>query len=142
MTTLSTPLIEAPASDPITVREPLAYLDAHDAVSNAEYAFVAFKETHRASGTWCVRINSLHTSSSVFHRNAMRLQARATSEQGKSWFTWGPAINPTATDPRQIKFHVHVRNGQPTAIEIMIRMRKFDHSADDMRTVTFPWPAN
>jgi hypothetical protein len=142
MTTLSTPLIEAPASDSTMHREALAYLDAHDAVSNTEYAFVAFKETHRASGAWCVRINSLHTTSSVFHPNAMRIQARATSAQGKSAFTWDTLLTPTISDHRSIKYRVHVRDGQPAAIEITVRMRKFDHTADEVRSVTFPWPAS
>ena len=142
MNVLYSPLIEAPASDSTLVRETLAYLDAHDSVSNTEYAFVAFKETHRASGAWCVRINSLHASSSVFHPNAIRLQARAYGAQGKSSFVWDNVMIPTTDDSRMVKYRVHIANSQPVAVEIVARMRKFDHSADEVRSVTFPWPAS
>jgi hypothetical protein len=62
------------------------------------------------------------------------------SAQGKRSFVWGNPISSTATDPRKIEFRVHVSNGQPTAIELYIRLRKFDHTADEPRIVTFPWP--
>jgi hypothetical protein len=71
----------------------------------------------------------------------MRLQARAATDRGRDWFTWGTPMIPTAADPRQITFRVHVKTGEPTAIEIVVRMRKFDHSADEVRSVIFPWPA-
>ena len=141
MNTLFTQLVETPASDQSYARETLAYIDAHDGVQNEEYAFVAFRETHRASGAWCIRINSFHSGGAVFHPNAIRIQARAIGAQGKRSFVWGNPISPSTNDPRKIEFRVHVTHGQPTAVEIFIRLRKFDHSADEPRTVTFPWSA-
>ena len=140
MTTLSHQLIEAPVSDEAFTRETLAYLDAHDGVLNDEYAFVAYRETHRATGAWCVRIASRHTSASVFHPNAIRLQSRAVGDQGKRSFVWGNPLSPRLGDPRRIEFRVYVVDGNPTTVEIFVRLRKFDHSPDEARIATFPWP--
>lgn len=140
MTTLTLPLLEAPASDETIVREPLAYVDAFDAVTNTDHALLAFKETHRASGVWWVRINALDGGHSVFHPNALRLQARAASAEGRSSFTWGRHRAPTPTDPRQLSLRVKVRHGEPVAVEMTLRLRRFDHTADESRVVTFPWP--
>jgi hypothetical protein len=142
MTTLYHQLIEAPASDEAFVRETLAYIDAHDGVSNEEYAFVAYKETHRSSGAWCVRIASRHSSASVFNPNAIRLQARAIGDQGKRSFVWGNPLSPKLGDPRRIEFRVYVAHGEPTSVEIFVRLRRFDHTADEARMATFPWPTH
>ena len=140
MTTLAQPLIEAPASDETTEREMLAYVDAFDAVLNTDHAFLAIKETHRVSGAWWIRILALHGPDSVFHPNAIRLQARAAGAQGKSWFNWGHAMAPTASDPRSIVFRVHVRDGHPATVDMLVRMRRFDHGTDELRSATFLWP--
>jgi hypothetical protein len=140
MTALVSPLVETPASDSVTLRETLAYLEAHDSADNTEYAFVAFKETHRATGTWCVRIHSQPALGALFHPNAIRIQARAASVQGRSWFTWGKSITPQLGDPRKVEYRVHVRGGEATALEIFVRLRKFDGTADSPRSVAFPWP--
>lgn len=142
MITFSPLVLETPASDSITERETLARLEAHDSVSNTEYVFVAYKETHRASGTWCVRINALPLGGALFHPNAIRIQARAATAQGRRWFTWGKSLSPTADDARKVEFRVHVRYGQATAIEIFVRLRAYDHSADEPRTVVVPWPTS
>lgn len=140
MNTLTAPLLETPASDDLFARETLGTLDAHDAPSNTDYAFVAYKETHRASGTWCVRIHSLPVMGALFHPNAIRIQARAASAQGRPWFTWGRGLDPSHRDLRKIEFRVHVCDERATAIEIFVRLRRFDHTADDAVSVTIPWP--
>ena len=76
-------LLEAPASTDSTLYESLAYVDAYDAVLNADYAFVAYRETDRDTGAWRVRIRSSQTAGGVFEPDAMRLQARAAGAQGK-----------------------------------------------------------
>lgn len=135
------PLIEAPASVPGgTTYATLGYVDAYDAVLNCDYAFVAYKETD-SSGEWRVRIRSSQTAGAVFEPAAMKSQARATSAQGKPWFGWGYSFDPSPGDPRQIQFRVHAANGQPSAIEMYVQLRKADGSADAPKSVTFPWPA-
>jgi hypothetical protein len=134
-------LIEAPTSDKNTTYETLGYVDAYDAVLNLDYAFVAYKETSRDSGQWRVRIKSSQTAGGVFEPAMIRNQARATGAQGKSWFQWGYSFDPSADDPRNIQFRVHVANGQPSEIEMLVQLRKFDGSADAAKSVKFAWPS-
>ena len=135
------PLIEAPASDSSYTYDTLGYVDAYDAPLNCDYAFVAYKETSRDKGDWRVRIRSSQTAGAVFEPDMMRSKARETSAQGKPWFQWGYSFDPSAGDPRQIQFRVHVANGQPKEIEMFVRLRKFDQSADEPKSVRFLWPA-
>src|SRR6185436_20074918 len=133
-------LVETPASVPGgTQYQHLGYVDAYDAVLNCDYAFVAYKETD--SSGWRVRIKSSQTAGGVFEPDAMRSNARAAGAQGKPWFQWGYSFDPTAGDPRCIQFRVHVADGKPSEIEILLQLRKFDHSADEAKSVRFPWPA-
>jgi hypothetical protein len=141
MNTAAPQLIEAPASDINSVYETLAYVDAYDAVLNCDYAFVAYKETSRSSGEWRVRIKSAQTAGAVFEPAMIKNNARAASAQGKPWFQWGYSFDPTAGDPRNIQFRVHVANGLPTEIEMLVQLRKFDHTADVAKSVKFAWPA-
>ncbi len=134
----SKPLIEAPESTDSIRYQTLAYLEAYDAVLNGDYAFVAYKETD--SSGWRVRIRSSQTAGAVFEPAMILSQARATGAQGKPWFCWGYNFEPSNSDPRQIEFRVHVASGRPTEIEMIARLRKFDHSADEARTVRFAWP--
>jgi hypothetical protein len=133
-------LIEAPVSDSNYRYETLGYVDAYDAVLNCDYAFVAYKETD-SSGAWRVRIKSSQTAGAVFEPAAMRSKARETSAQGKPWFQWGYSFDPSAGDPRNIQFRVHVENGQAKAIEMLVQLRKFDGTADTAKSVMFAWPA-
>lgn len=118
----------------------LAYVDAYDAVLNLDYAFVAYKETD-SSGEWRVRIKSSQTAGAVFEPAMMKSNARSTGAQGKPWFQWGYSFDPSAGDLRNIQFRVHVADGQPSAIEMFVELRKADGSADAPKSVTFPWPA-
>lgn len=134
-------LIDAPANIPGGAQyQHLAYLDAYDAVLNLDYAFVAYKETE-SSGDWCVRIKSSQTAGAVFDPAMMRSNARSTAAQGKPWFQWGYSFDPSAGDPRNIQFRVHVADGLPSGIEMFVELCKADGSADVSRSVTFPWPA-
>lgn len=133
-------LIEAPESDASRLYETLGYLDAYDAVLNADYAFVAYKETSRDSGEWRVRIRSSQTAGAELDPAAIRNQARAVAAQGQPFFLWGYNFEPSSGDPRQIEFRVHLANGQPKEVEMYVRLRRFDHSPDEPRSVTFPWP--
>jgi hypothetical protein len=71
----------------------------------------------------------------------MRSKARETAAQGKAWFQWGYSFDPSAGDPRNIQFRVHVANGQPAEIEMLVQLRKFDGTADTAKTVKFAWPS-
>jgi hypothetical protein len=133
-------LLAAPASTDSYQYEPLGYLDAYDAVLDCDYAFVAYTETSRDSGEWRVRVQSSQTAGGVFEPEAMRLQSRAAGAQGKPYFVWGYSFEPSAEDPRQIEFRVHVADGKPASVEIFLLLRKFDHSAADPKSVTFAWP--
>ena len=135
----NTQLVEAPASDSNYRYETLGYIDAYDAVLNCDYAFVAYKETD-SSGESRVRIKSSQTAGAVFERAAMRSKARETAAQGKPWFQWGYNFEPSSSDPRQIEFRVHVAGGKPSEIEMVVRLRKFDHTPDEAKSGRFAWP--
>ena len=133
-------LVEAPKSDSNYRYETLGYVDAYDAPLNIDYAFVAYKETD-SSGDWRVRIKSSQTAGAVFEPAMMKSNARSAGAQGKPWFQWGYSFDPSASDPRNIQFRVHVKDGQPSEIEMLVQLRKFDGTADAAKSVKFPWPA-
>ena len=137
---MNRPLIEAPANDSNYRYDTLGYVDAYDAVINSDYAYVAYKESD-SSGAWRVRIKSGQTAGCVFEPDAMRSKARDTGAQGKPWFSWGYSFDPSAGDARNIQFRVHVKDGQPAEIEMHVQLRKFDGTAGEAKSVTFPWPA-
>jgi hypothetical protein len=58
----------------------------------------------------------------------MRGNARFAGAQGKPWFQWGCNLDPSASDPRCIRFRAHVASGQPGEIEILAQLRKADQS--------------
>jgi hypothetical protein len=136
---MSKPLIEAPANDGTRTYETLAYIDAYDAVLNCDYAFVAYKETD-GSG-WRVRIKSSQTAGAAFEPDIINNQARAASSQGKTSMRWGYSFDPSPSDPRNIQFRVHVKDGKPTDVEIRVQLRKADGTAGEAKSVKFPWPA-
>jgi hypothetical protein len=139
--TTSPQLIETPANIPGGAQyQHLAYLDAYDAVLNLDYAFVAYKETD-SNGDWRVRIKSSQTAGAVFEPAMIKSNARSTGAQGKPWFQWGYSFDPSASDPRNVQFRVHVANGLPAEIEMLVQLRKFDGTADAAKSVKFPWPA-
>lgn len=137
MTPASPPLSEKP--DPYIDREPLRSATAAEPVLDTQHPFIAYKETHRASGAWRVRIHSRRDATTVLYPNAMRLQARATTEQGKTSFTWTNTAIGSSGDAERVTFRVHVNNGQPAAIEVL------PHEAATTVTgmagpVKFAWP--
>lgn len=134
------PLAEAPASDAYRIYKTLGYLEAYDAVLNCDYAFVAYQETEKDSNQWRVCVKSTQTAGGSFDPAAIRSKARETSAQGKAYFTWGYSFEPAAGDPRQIEFRVHVADGLPKELEILVRLRKADHTADQPKSVKFAWP--
>lgn len=141
-TTTEKQLVTAPTSDSNYTYETLSYVENYDAVLNIDYAFVAYKETSRDSGEWRVRIKSSQTAGAVFEPAMMKSNARATGAQGKPWFQWGYSFDPSAGDPRNIQFRVHVKNGQAAEIEMLVQLRNFDGSAGEAKSVKFPWPTN
>ena len=137
---MSKQLIEAPAGDGSRTIDPLAYIEAYDAVMNADYAFAAYRETD-SSGEWRVQIKGYQTAGAVFEPEMMRTQARAAGAQGKPWFPWGFSIDPSEGDPRCVQFRVHVEGGKPSGVEMFLQCRKFDGTADEAKSVMFAWPA-
>ena len=132
-------LVETPASVPGgTQYQHLGYVDAYDAVLNCDYAFVAYKETD--SSGWRVRIKSSQTAGGVFEPDAMRSNARAAGAQGKPWFQWGYSFDPTPGDPRNIQFRVHLKNGQPSEIEMFVQLRQYGGAPAEPQSVRFSWP--
>jgi hypothetical protein len=138
--TATNQLIDAPASDSNATYTTLGYVDAYDAVLNCDYAFVAYRESRRDSSDWRLRVRSSQTAGGEFDPAAIIRQARACGAQGKPYFTWGYSFDPSPSDPRQIEFRVYVVNGQPTEVEIYVRLRKFDGTAGEPKSVKFPWP--
>jgi hypothetical protein len=133
------PLIEALASNASCRYETLGYLAAYDAVLNCDFAFVAYKET-QSTGEWRVWIRSAQTPGAVFEPAMMRSKAREAAAQGKTWFQWGYSFDPTPGDPRNIQFRVHVKDGQPREIEMVVQLRQYDGSGDAAQSVKFLWP--
>ena len=133
------PLIEALASNASCRYETLGYLAAYDAVLNCDFAFVAYKET-QLSGEWRVWIKSAQTAGTVFEPAMMRSKAREAAAQGKTWFQWGYSFDPSPRDPRNIQFRVHVNNGEPSEIEMVVQLRRYDGSAALAQSVRFSWP--
>ncbi len=134
------PLIEAPEADSSHAYKTLGYVAAYDAVLNCDYAFVAYQEIEKSSGHWRVCIRSTQTAGGSFDPAAIRIKARETGAQGQSYFTWGYQFERSAADPRQIEFRVYVADGAPREVEIFVRLRKADHSADQASSVRFSWP--
>ena len=110
-------LIEAPASDSARTIERLGYIDAYDAPLNCDYAFVAYKETDKDSNAWRIRISSSQTAGAVFEPDMIQKKARETYAQGKPWFQWGYSFDPSPSDPRNIQFLVHVKDGKLNYVE-------------------------
>jgi hypothetical protein len=135
------PLIEALASNASFRYETLAYLAAYDAVLNCDFAFVAYKET-ALSGDWRVWIKSAQTPGALFEPAMMRSKAREAAAQGKTWFQWGYSFDPRPGDPRNVQFRVHVNNGEPSEIEMVVQLRRYDGSAALAQSVKFFWPAS
>ena len=137
----NTPLLQAPVSGSATKYETLGYVDAHDAVLNCAYAFLAYKETNRETGEWRVRIKSSHTAGAEFEPAAICAEAQSAAAAGHPCFTWGYSLEPSAADPRHIEFRVYVFNGAPNEVEIFVRLRKADQTAAAPKSLRFPWPA-
>lgn len=134
------PLLEAPVSNAVAEYETLGYVEAHDAVLDLAYAFIAYKERSRATGEWRVRIRSSRTGGAVLEPLLMAYNARVAHGEGRSWFTWGYSLEPRAGDPRMIQFRVHVRDGEPDEVEVLVRLRRADHSPGELHAIRFLWP--
>lgn len=138
--TFSAPLLEAPASIPGGPQyQELAYLDAYDAVLDCDFAFLAYKETDGFGG-WRVRIRSSQTAGAEFDPARIQMAARTAAAQGQTFFPWGFQLTPSAGDPRQVEFRVHLAGDRPQAIEMLVRLRRADGAADDPKSAVFPWP--
>lgn len=118
--------------------EPLQCIGSEEAALSTRHPFVAYKETNRASGAWRVRIHSRHAATAVLYPNAIRLQARAVSEQGKSSFTWNNQLV-SADNTEQLKLRVHVNHGEPAAIELFPKPASPKSAA---APVKFCWPVS
>jgi hypothetical protein len=138
MSPTSAPLHDTSIADTSIVREPLALVGASDTPLHHD-TFVAYKETYPESGAWRVRVDSPEAAGAVLYPNAIRLQARATSARGRRWFSWSNAATPATSDSRPIRFRVHVSNGQPAAIEVVLP-RRSKLRAGDTKPLTFSWP--
>lgn len=136
----TTPLITAPESANGITYETLGYVEAYDAPTNSDYAFVAYKETD-SNGAWRVRISGKQTPGAVFEPDAMKQNSRMNAAQGKPFFTWGWSMDPSESDMREIQFRVHQENGTTSAIEMHVRLRNFDGSPAAPVSVRFAWPA-
>lgn len=133
--------LPCPVSDGHTRYETLCQLLAHDAASDEDHAFLAYKETTLSTGSWRVRVKSLLTPGGVFEPATMALQAAIATAQGRVYFVWGYQRLPHAGDARQIEFRVHVRAGLPSQLELYVRLRRADHQPDLPRSAWCDWPA-
>lgn len=137
---MTKPLIEAPTDDASHTYQTLGSIDAYDAPLNCDYAFVVFKEVDRGGNEWRVRIRSSQTTGVVFEPAMMQAKARETGAQGRAFFTWGAGIEPSASEARHIEYRVHQVGGRPSQIEIVLRLRKFDGTPDEAKSLRVKWP--
>lgn len=134
------PLLEVPADDHARTYHQLGYLVVYDAVLNSEYAFLVYTETDRDSTAWRMKIKSTHTEGATFEPAAVETKAREAGAKGKPYVRWGFFCEPTMSDPRQIEYRLHQEQGKPTAIELFVRLRTYEHQADTPQSLRFPWP--
>ena len=132
--------LRVPVSDLRTRYDALAYLEAHDGAGGDLHAFLAYKETDLTSGVWRVRVKSLQTAGGVFEPMTMVQQAQAAATRGEAYFTWGYRLAPSALDPRQIEFRVHVLNRRPARLELYTRLRGSDNRPAAPCAVVCDWP--
>ena len=130
---------EISTTEPAIASEPLRSIGSEEATLSTRHPFVAFKESNPNSGAWRVRIQSRHAATAVLYPNAIRLQARAVSAQGKSSFTWNGAFT-AAGAAEKFKVRVKVDHGEPAAIEVFPRPAG-PRPAEEVVPVTFGWPA-
>lgn len=135
------PLLEAPSPDDFRIYETLGYIEGHDAVSKADYAFVAYKEIDRATGAWRVVVRGNRTAGGTFEPAAIRHQAQQAAARGQPFFKWAYALEPTTTDVRQLEFRVHQFHGEPRQLEIYFVLRNPHGSAAPAYSLRFDWPA-
>jgi hypothetical protein len=140
MTTLSASAQPSPSAEPGIQSEPLRCADASEPILSTRHPFVAYKETNPASGAWRVRIKSRQETTAVLYPNAIRLQARAVSAEGKSSFTWSNSTTGGPRDAKQFQFLVHVNGGEPAAIEVF-PVSVTSTAGPAPLPVKFCWPA-
>ena len=140
MTTVSTSSPSTSPDDVSIQTEPLRCADASMPILDTRHPFVAFKETNPASGAWRVRIKSRYDTAAVLYPNAIRLQARAVSAQGKSTFAWNNTTDAQPVGPRKPQVLVHVNDGEPAAIEILPSAANSYSTATQVPT-RFCWPS-
>ena len=116
--------------------EPLRSVGTDEAELSTRHPFIAFKEVNPDSGAWRVRIKSRSAATAVLYPNALRLQARAVSEQGKTSFTWNGSL--AAGNAGKFKVRVRLDRGEPAAIEVFPRPAA---PGADQNSVMFGWPA-
>jgi hypothetical protein len=117
----------------------LAHVDAYDAILNADYAFIGYQETDNG-GVGRVRIKASQTARAVFEPDATCSHEPSAAIRGKPWFQWGYRFDPGSGDQRCIRFRAHAKHGRPQDIEMFVRLRKFDGSADETKSVRFDRP--
>jgi hypothetical protein len=140
MTTVSSSPQSNASAAPGIESEPLRCADASEPILSTRHPFVAYKETNPASGAWRVRIKSRHETTAVLYPNAIRLQARAVSAEGKSAFTWSNSADAGPRGAKNLQFLVHVNGGEPAAIEVFPGSVSAN-SGPAQVPVKFCWPA-
>ena len=137
---METPLLETPPDNAAHSFVPLGYIAVYDATLNCDFAVLAYKEMDNDLGNWRVCIRSTQTVGATLEAPTIAQKARETGTQGKPFFLWGYKLEPTASDPRQIEFRVDQESGIPKELEIFVRLRQFDQSADKPQSLRVPWP--
>ncbi|MGH7957836.1 MAG: hypothetical protein ACREH8_12635 [Opitutaceae bacterium] len=139
MTTVSSSSPDNPPAGAGIETEPLRSTDSSMPFGGSRQPFAVFKETNPSSGAWRVRIKSRQDTTAVLYPNAIRLQARAVSEQGRSTFTWSNSREGRPTDARNLRVVVHVNHGEPDAIEILPPMANA-YAIATAAPMKFRWP--
>lgn len=135
------PLLETPADNHAHTYRHLGYLAVYDAVLNSEYAFVVYEEFDRDSSAWRMKITSTHTEGTTFEPAMVEKKALEAEAKRKPYVRWGFYCEPTISDPRQVEYRLHQEQGKPTAIELFVRLRTYEHQADTPQSLRFPWPS-
>jgi hypothetical protein len=134
-------LIQTPASNADYLFEQLGYIEAFDGELEDNYAYVAFKQTSHKTGGWHVRILSRTIGGALLGPAEIAQQSRLASVQGKPYFSWGLKKEPGLGDLRHIEFRVHVVDGRPTEVEILLQLLLAGGRPDSLHSLRFAWPA-
>lgn len=137
--------INLPKSTDGKVITQLAYVDAHDDVSNSDYAILVFVEDDRKKSKQLLKMwtKGLERKSSVDPLNPkFRKHMSAAAVAGRDYFIVGHDLKPTSKDPRLMELRIYFDEAEmkPKHMELHMAVRNKNGSAKDTKIIKVDWP--